>query len=105
MRQADPPVGTGPRALPKTAPVPDRPSRDRPERPGDERELVREQVQREFRSADHDGDGYLSRSEIAGRFPLIEREFERVDADGDGRISPQEFMRLRRFQARQQFQK
>jgi len=36
---------------------------------------------------------------------LIEREFERVDADGDGKISPQEFMRLRRLQARQPLQK
>ncbi|MDH3287909.1 MAG: EF-hand domain-containing protein [Betaproteobacteria bacterium] len=42
---------------------------------------------------------------MAGHFPLIEREFQRIDADGDGRISPQEFFRLRRFQARQNRQK
>jgi serine/threonine protein kinase len=104
-REPDAPAGTGPQMLPKPGLVPDRPSRDRPERPGDEREAPRELAQREFRSADRDGDGYLSRPEVAGRFPLIEREFERVDADGDGKISPQEFMRLRRFQARQPLQK
>jgi serine/threonine protein kinase len=104
-RQPDVPAGTGPQALPKPALVPDRPSRDRPERPGDEREASTEMVQHEFRSADRDGDGYLSPSEVSGRFPAIERGFERVDADGDGRISPQEFARLRRFQARQQPQK
>ena len=101
----DSPVTTEPQTAPKPALVPDRPSRDRPERPGDEREMLRELAQREFRSADRDGDGYLSRSEVAGRFPAIERGFDRVDADGDGRISPQEFMRLRRLQARQHRQK
>ena len=104
-RQADVPATTAPQALPKPALAPGRPSRDRPERPGDEREALRQQVQAEFMGADRDGDGYLSRRETAGRFPLIEREFERVDADRDGRISPQEFARLRRFQARQHLQK
>jgi len=104
MRQPDAPAGTGPQTLPKTGPAPDRPSRDRPERPGDERDASRELAQREFRSADRDGDGYLSRSEVAGRFPVIEREFDRVDADHDGRISPQEFLRLRHFQVRERFQ-
>jgi hypothetical protein len=104
-RQADVPATTAPQTLPKPALAPGRPSRDRPERPGDEREALRQQVQAEFLGADRDGDGYLSRPETAGRFPLIEREFERVDADRDGRISPQEFARLRRFQARQHLQK
>lgn len=108
-REIAPPLGlppaVGPQTPVKPAHAPDRPSRDRPERPDDEREAFRELVQREFRSADRDGDGYLSRSEVAGRFPAIEREYARVDTDGDGRISPQEFMRLRRFQARQHLQK
>lgn len=85
--------------------APDRPSRDRSDRPGTALEALRHEAQREFREADRDGDGYLSRAEVAGQFPRIEHEFARVDADGDGRISPQEFFRLRRFQARQHLQK
>ena len=42
---------------------------------------------------------------VCARFAGIEREFERVDSDGDGRISPEEFWRLRRFQAQQKFKK
>ena len=72
---------------------------------GDEHEALRQVVQREFRGADRDGDGYLSRSEVAGRFPALERGFDRADTDRDGRISPQEFMRLRRFRAQQHLQK
>jgi hypothetical protein len=35
----------------------------------------------------------------------MEREYGRVDGDGDGRISPEEFLRLRRFQAQQRLKK
>ena len=93
------------RLMPQPGSVPDRPPRDRSDRPGDAMEALRAEAQREFRDADRDGDGYLSRAEVEGRFPLIEREFTRVDADGDGRISRVEFFRLRRFQARQHLQK
>lgn len=86
---------------PESTVAPERPSRDRPDRPGVDLEAQRQQARREFQAADRNGDGYLSREEVAGHFPLIAREFERVDADHDGRISPQEFFRLRRFQARQ----
>jgi len=82
-----------------------RPERERADRPGDTQRPALEEyhhnVQQEFRSADRNGDGYLTREEVKGRFTFIEREFGRVDADGDGRISPDEFWRLRRFQAQQ----
>lgn len=87
----------------------DRPGRERADRPGDKplpaMEEFRKKTAQEFKSADRDSDGYLSREEIQGRFPAIEREFQRVDSDGDGRISPEEFWRLRRFQAQQKFKK
>ncbi|MDP1716668.1 MAG: hypothetical protein Q8L40_01190, partial [Burkholderiales bacterium] len=75
-----------------------RPSRDREPRPGDA-EQGRKAAAVEFRGADRDGDGYLSRDEVRGRFPAMERQYDRIDADGDGRISPLEFQRLRSRQA------
>jgi serine/threonine protein kinase len=86
-----------------------RPERERTDRPGDAQrpalEEYRKKVDQEFRSADRNGDGYLSREEIKGRFAFIDREFQRVDADGDGRVSPEEFWRMRRFQAQQKLKK
>jgi hypothetical protein len=95
------------RPKPPVTAVPERPSRDRVDRPGDENpelEQVRRFAGQEFRAADADGDGFLSRDE-ARRFPVLAKEFERADADGDGRISMQEFVRLRRLQAQQRVQK
>lgn len=88
-------------ALPPAMAERDRPPRERGPRPGDrpDAEQIRKTAAQEFRAADSDGDDYLSRAEVSGRFPLIEREFNRVDADGDGKISQQEFLRLRRRQA------
>jgi len=87
----------------------ERPERDRADRPGDTQrpalEEYRKKVEQEFRSADRNGDGYLSREEVQGRFTVVEREFQRVDADSDGRISPEEFWRMRRFQAQQRLKK
>ena len=55
-------------------------------------------VKLEFAGADTDGNGYLTPSEIKGRFPFIERNFTLVDADHDGRVSVEEFWQLRRKQ-------
>ena len=86
-----------------------RPERERTDRPGDQQrpalEEYRNKIEQEFRSADRNGDGYLSREEIQGRFAFIQREFQRVDTDSDGRISPDEFWQLRRFQAEQRLNK
>ncbi len=48
------------------------------------------QVQQAFRYIDRDGDGRLSRAEIAA-FPRVEKHFERIDTDHDGTVSPAEF--------------
>jgi len=86
-----------------------RPDRERTERPGDTQRAALEEFRKksaqEFKSADRNNDGYLSREEVQGRFPGIERQFERVDSDGDGRISPEEFLRFRRLQMEQRFKK
>lgn len=52
----------------------------------------------EFRGADRDGDGYLTPSEVEGRFPGVARDFGKVDSNGDRRISLEEFINLRRQQ-------
>ena len=88
--------------------VADRLSRDRVGRPPDENaflaEQLRRQAARDFKSADADRNGLLTRDE-ADPYPLLAREFSRADADGDGRISQQEFARMRRLQARHRMQK
>ena len=50
----------------------------------------------DFRAADANGDGLLTRAEVARRFPVVAREFDRVDRNGDGRVSLQEFIDARR---------
>lgn len=87
----------------------DRPGREREERPPGAPEnlqdKMRQMAEQEFRSADVNSDGLLSRDEVRGRFPYVEREFQRVDGNGDGRISPEEFVQFRRNQAEQHFRK
>jgi serine/threonine protein kinase len=89
-------------AEPHQPPFRERPERERDDRPGpasenrDKMEKMRG-AEGEFRSADADGDGYLTPDEVRGRFPLLEREFQRVDANGDGRLSLQELHEFKRM--------
>jgi len=55
-----------------------------------------QEAETDFRTADTNGDGYLSPDE-ARKFPLLARNFKRADTDGDGRISQQEFFQARRI--------
>ena len=113
-QRSAPTIAPGPTAAPRPAFDPRdnaraRPDRERSDRPGEKQraalEEFRKKTAQEFKSADRDNDGYLSRGEVQDRFPGIERQFERVDSDGDGRISPEEFFRFRRLQAEQKLKK
>ncbi|OGA14104.1 MAG: hypothetical protein A3G25_13610 [Betaproteobacteria bacterium RIFCSPLOWO2_12_FULL_63_13] len=50
----------------------------------------------QFRRADADGNGVLSRDEAAKAAPLLARQFQAIDANGDGRINPEEIRAFRR---------
>jgi serine/threonine protein kinase len=68
-------------------------------------ERFAQELRREFRAADANGDGYLSRQETQAKFPYLGREFSRVDQDGDGRISLQELARAKRLMFENRFGK
>ena len=57
----------------------------------------RQEVEREFKAADANGDGFLSPEETRAKFPFLAREFARVDRDNDGRISLQELAHAKRL--------
>ena len=64
---------------------------------GDEKQhRFRRETEAEFKSADANGDGYISADEARARFPALSQNFKRVDADGDGRISLHEFVQAKR---------
>jgi hypothetical protein len=57
---------------------------------------IAQEVQREFIRADSNGDGFLSREEMAAKFPYMAREFARIDTDRDGRVSLKELAEAKR---------
>jgi serine/threonine protein kinase len=64
----------------------------------DREQRFKQEMERQFRAADTNGDGYLSKEETAAKFPFLAKEFHRVDTDGDGRLSLQELMQAKRAQ-------
>ncbi len=58
-----------------------------------------EDLEREFRALDLDGDGKVSLSEAAGNHDVVTR-FERADRNRDGRLTRAEFARLQKLKPR-----
>jgi hypothetical protein len=87
------PAATAP-AAPAAAPAARDAQEDQSQR--DKTQRLRQEVEREFKSADANGDGYLSLEEARARFPAVAQNFKRIDRDDDGRISPAEFMAAKR---------
>jgi len=83
-------------AKPEPAPAPAPAATEEPRVEPDKRQRFKQEVEREFRAADSNSDGYLSPDEARAKYPLLAREFQRVDKDGDGRISLQEFAQAKR---------
>lgn len=54
------------------------------------RRAVRARVRARFAAADRDGDGKLSRDEVAVLRPALARHFDRIDTDYDGLLSERE---------------
>jgi glycine/D-amino acid oxidase-like deaminating enzyme len=63
------------------------------------RQIFRERAQERFRNADSDGNGRLSREELARLHPNAARHFDLIDTDGDGEVSPQEMAQALRKRA------
>lgn len=55
-----------------------------------EPEVDKPDVDKAFNALDHDGDGYISRSEATGRSDLREH-WATVDSDKDGKLTESEF--------------
>jgi len=64
--------------------------------PNGQLEQFLEKSKADFRAADANGRGALSRAEVARHFPAVAREFERYDRNSDGQLSLEEFVDARR---------
>ncbi|MBT9569202.1 MAG: hypothetical protein IV085_13000 [Thiobacillus sp.] len=56
------------------------------------RQVIRERARARYNEADGNGDGQLSREEMARLRPGMAKHFDRIDANGDGLASEQEII-------------
>ncbi len=70
------------------------------------RQAIRERARARYNEADSNGDGQLSREEMARLRPAMAKHFDRIDANGDGLASEQEIveaLRMRQQMRREGF--
>lgn len=58
------------------------------------REDMRARFEREFKAADKDGDGALSKTEMDAGMPVIAADFAKMDTDRDGKVTREEVQRF-----------
>jgi len=61
-----------------------------------------QRLDRQFRQADRDGDGALSKQEARLHAPDVLRKFDRMDTNRDGKVSREEFERAFETRARRE---
>ena len=57
------------------------------------REDMRARFDREFKAADKDGDGALTREEMEAGMPVIAADFAKMDVNKDGKVTREEIQR------------
>jgi Ca2+-binding EF-hand superfamily protein len=62
------------------------------------REQMKQRFEADFKKADTDGDGALSRAEVEKSMPRMAKDFDAIDANKDGKVTPDEIRA--RMQAR-----
>jgi Ca2+-binding EF-hand superfamily protein len=56
----------------------------------DRREQGKKRFEEQFKKADTDGDGALSRAEVEKAMPRMARDFDAIDGNKDGKVTPDE---------------
>jgi hypothetical protein len=58
------------------------------------REDMRARFEREFKAADKDGDGALTKAEMEAGMPIVAADFAKMDTDKDGKVTREEMQRF-----------
>lgn len=58
------------------------------------REDMRARFDREFKAADKDGDGALSKEEMEAGMPIVAADFAKMDTNKDGKVTREEMQRF-----------
>lgn len=58
------------------------------------REDMRARFEREFKAADKDGDGALTKDEMEAGMPIVAADFAKMDTNKDGKVTREEMQRF-----------